>query len=95
MTPGPPLPPHSNGQSKGTFTIKKKIKCKVYISFGIAFQRLTQNQISLLQAVKKKFFFKSTLCVNWSSHPDQSSHGQLGLPLINKIWAKEGNFHFK
>ena len=44
------------------FKKKKKIKHIVYISFGIAFQRLTQNQISLFQAVKKKFFF-NPLCV--------------------------------
>ena len=61
MTPGPPPPSHSSGHSKGSFTIKKKIK--VYISFGIALQRLTQNQISLLQAVKKKEFFFNPLCV--------------------------------
>ena len=42
----------------------KKIKRKVYVSFGIAFQRLTPNQISLLQAVKKKKnFFFNPLCV--------------------------------
>lgn len=70
----------------------QKTRCKLYVSFGMAFQRLTHAS-NFSASGCKKVFLKSTQCVNCLFHPDRSSGGELGVPLMNKIRAKDGSFH--
>lgn len=59
----------------------------------MAFQRLKQiSNVSASGCNKKNFFYLLTV-LTATLTLIRSSDGQLGITLINKIWAKEGDFH--